>query len=785
MDNAESNCLFSLSQMDTQTSFYFIPTIGPENISPLILSSLKGLTFRQCWKIARGSADGETKTILADMCMEIIQQVSTDILTDVLPLADSYSRRHGKGFIIQEDAIRATLSHLLQKCFADSLGMQDETSVPSEELAQLFGREVTQKVNSALSTANQSPARASKKPMIFISGCSSSYKTLHNLVMHAETMLKKCMIQMKSQCTLLKYWRAESQLGEASTTSIENAQHKAELESYLEPEISETSSRESVTSIALPSCIFSCSSEDTVSEVQSVGPAQLIGNFFDNELPESQDTDLSHQRLKSRYSKFAKGYICRIMQKLETKCYQGHSMGKEIIETIATQYSALDPLNILPGAVPESTLTEAALEFPASISRTTIINDSEEQLVESMHAIADTIEVLAEEMVQQAERELLAQGHTDARALALCKCLEKLISCDELKNIARNLTDNISCLMSGQGHQIPTIPVKETLHDSVVYNGWSGETELFYIVTDDEVLRFLQQSILWFTTESLGKTSRRGRETELLVRATVAPDDQAGQQEDLEDFVSLTSGEEFFSEDGEPEDSGPGEQSPEALASQARSAESESDASATTLLSESGSECNHFVSLVLVRLLCSIFKESKLSLSVIDFDDKLKKLSVRTLQEMNSANIATSSMGCNAEKMHKALYNDLCEEFGSAKALQTSLVSQDPAFNGMVAKAFVNKLQEDISHKADSSKAKRKRHSFACRFWSGLKSLFCMSANTEDGPVDASSCGCLESPSFTEAVSSDSGSSLPHKKHKNKRVGSRVGSFLSKTFTKK
>ncbi|KAK5901206.1 hypothetical protein CgunFtcFv8_026101 [Champsocephalus gunnari] len=158
-----------------------MPEVRIDNIHPVIKAFIGNVTEKQWALLTVGTPDDTTQVLLAEMFMNIVTALREAFLQAFRSM----------DVVVSEDCVRATLGDTIPESFAEVLKVDDQVQCASSKLlSDMVIREVTDSVNSALSTSNSSAETVIYQRM-------TPPSRLNAMIGHACKMLKVLATKMK------------------------------------------------------------------------------------------------------------------------------------------------------------------------------------------------------------------------------------------------------------------------------------------------------------------------------------------------------------------------------------------------------------------------------------------------------------------------------------------------------------------------------------------------------------------------------------------------------------
>ncbi|TKS89809.1 hypothetical protein D9C73_023938 [Collichthys lucidus] len=152
---------------ELRCSDFEVPLFTSEMFIDLFLLHLKNISQEQWDYLAFGKIDTPTVLILTNLCDDIVEDVTVEVLEEVEPQYNSANtpvttndselpkRERNLCFVTRED-IEASLGDSLNQCFAEVMDVSEEKSDYSEQLRRLVAGEVARNINCRLAAQSTS-----------------------------------------------------------------------------------------------------------------------------------------------------------------------------------------------------------------------------------------------------------------------------------------------------------------------------------------------------------------------------------------------------------------------------------------------------------------------------------------------------------------------------------------------------------------------------------------------------------------------------------------------------
>ncbi|XP_071322867.1 uncharacterized protein [Trachinotus anak] len=529
--------------------------VTPEALLPVVNKYFERFSAVQWNMLSAGIQDSATTAALTDLCTEVIQILCTIVLRVVKPmLEDSSHQRESQADInIFLENLNTNVGDSLSRSFALALDVPQEKYDSAEQLTALVEEEVSQKVNSIVSAAINSPVWPSQ-PAVFVSGSVSNIRSLGQMVSHASKCLRRYLDRLKFQC-LGECWQpkiTESSSYKSSESTPEVLEieepEKCETPQSVKSKISVPSATKAVTDIFLkwssktsdmeeegddsPRSDISLDAQDAASDIvqvikedlhydnleyvagcseKSISPTphfdmRLIFNkvreFFASQARPSDDTTDSIQIYhKQRFSRFAQEQYVKMVAELKSKF---RTRRLEFLVRLkqgarSPQLTLTEDECLMPGAVPES--PRPTPETPSPTSMVSEVSMRTKRSTVNSEAIKTDVDRLFHKLHQPEHP-------------AASKTLENIKASGEIRKFSKELVDKLyEHLMAGLTDQIPVVSTDRCLSDSVIPELTRKATrspfspEVLYAITEDSVEKFLQKVLLWIDKEPSEKTN--------------------------------------------------------------------------------------------------------------------------------------------------------------------------------------------------------------------------------------------------------------------------------------
>ncbi|XP_022051404.1 uncharacterized protein LOC110952251 [Acanthochromis polyacanthus] len=174
-----------------------VPLLTPDIFNTVVSMFLNDVASEQWRQLQAGHMDLDTFTLLSDMCKETVDAVSVSVLEAVEPQVtnggtiiyvttgtETQPKRQHHIYRVTEEAIRC-LGDSLHRCFGEALGLERERTHELEELVELFGLEVMNKVNRKLAQMEAATSAHQTKT-------SEASSHIEDMVRLVADILKRC-----------------------------------------------------------------------------------------------------------------------------------------------------------------------------------------------------------------------------------------------------------------------------------------------------------------------------------------------------------------------------------------------------------------------------------------------------------------------------------------------------------------------------------------------------------------------------------------------------------------
>ena len=295
-------------------------------IVPIVTSFFEGMTSKQWNLLKSGKPDVDTITILGETLLEIVMSLTQSILVDLkIP-----------SVAVSEKLVISSLGNLFPQVFALALQVPEQVNrESSQHLTQLAAKEITECVNSVLSTGVDSVMATTPRV--------TRPKILQGMIKQAGKMIRGLMRNLKRMCTPCKRKKkVNQQLVKEDDRHDSSLSQKAILEDR-ESLLSATSQtvqeiiKEEVSQYTESTSDYDCNQLESGAtlEIKNVSDdfAEVI---VDEIMPQNEyDLETAHstpslkkvsERIKTCATKqIAQASICRFVDRLNNKYFDSQS----------------------------------------------------------------------------------------------------------------------------------------------------------------------------------------------------------------------------------------------------------------------------------------------------------------------------------------------------------------------------------------------------------------------------------------------------------------------------
>ncbi|XP_038583800.1 uncharacterized protein LOC119909601 [Micropterus salmoides] len=402
--------------------------------------------------MTKGFVSGAMTTVLANSCMDIIQNIAEAILDVVMPQVYRYMRIYGSFsptvLGLTEDRIHACLRDSIELALANCLRIKVENFLATKVFSQLLLRHISKTINSVLALSTQTPILESRLPVFFVSGCVTSITDLKDMVYEIVTILTGAL----------------EGRGQSSQIALCEPSGKVEFPIF---------------------CLTPRGDLKKIVKTYIIRMVKVLKNGA--QMPHCEISSSNHRDICIRV-----GTNIHILPVEHSESHGQQS---------ATSSSPSSGVDAIPGAVPDNDTTDSHSEScPSSV---TIIGAAEDHSFSHLGPNEiDSIKNIADEIVHAFLGEDL-QGAAQA-----CKCQKAVHSEQEVVDIdkIRKLTDRIfNVVMSGRDYQIPSMPAGTRICKTVTcrklrrgnFPNPSIIARALYMRTEEVVTRCAVQVHLW------------------------------------------------------------------------------------------------------------------------------------------------------------------------------------------------------------------------------------------------------------------------------------------------
>ncbi|KAM7367592.1 hypothetical protein PAMP_013878 [Pampus punctatissimus] len=585
--------------------------IDPEDVCILIYKHLILITMDYWDFFKEDLVIPEVTVLFADLCMELVQTLSQTILDVVMPQVYRYRTTGGTvspADFLNEDQIHAYLGDSIQQALVKSLHLPVDSLEHIKAFTELLVSHISRTVNSILAAATQASILESRVPVFFVSGCQTLLPDLKDMINHIVAALRTGFLQQKTEV------------------------HSNQTESCGSSDLS-----------TLKSLVFCCSTKDSLRRFMKTYITRMVKLLKTIAQMRYENSEMSSSDRRD---------ICVIVGSNTEILTVEES---EVHEQPATSsYSGLD---VIPGAVPDNKPSSETSPF----STVTVIDT--EHFQRSVDDEAESIENIVDELVQTILGED-QKGPAETGSQESVSSEQEAAYSLKLKELTGRL---FNLVMSGQAYQIPCLPDKIRLCDTMTYRKprrWRVTNpdvivQALYMRTEELVSRCAVQALMWPTTDWLGSDYIPDPTTDSEIVDSVPSSSNISNS--THDIISNTS---------EP----------------ARS----------KLLTD-------IMHKILLNLLVG---EILTSIDIVDNNKILELTNKMIVQDVDPKlhdHFLASFMGKTYKDIGQTAINDLLLEFGSVEEMQEAVRAEDPNFEEALKRTLMKQLRFPTTKKTTCS----------------------------------------------------------------------------------
>ncbi|XP_037607638.1 uncharacterized protein LOC119477574 isoform X1 [Sebastes umbrosus] len=410
-----------------------LPHVDSQEVRFTINNSLIHMTAEHWAEMEDSVVSSEMMAVMADTCMDIIQTFAEAILDVVMPQVYRYMRIYGtfspSVLGLTEDRIQTYLGDSVEQGLSNALHINLQNCVVSKEFSLMLLRHISETVNSVLALTTLTSTPESRLPVFSVSSCLISNEDLTEMVCHFASILvgaskprRRAQQETEDQ---------QSQISESELVfNLEIESHLTAMEAYI---------------------------------------TRMVKVLKSAQMPH-RDLNLNNRR-----------DVCvRVGKNTQIMTVEDRESDRQ--KSAASSHWGFDAI---PGAVPDSDVTESRSESPP-FSSVTVLAATEDR---SGPSAMDSIEYIAFELTN----ELV---HEDSPGVKKTDTAQKL----------RELTDRIfNMVMGGHDYQIPSVPAGMRMMDTVTYRRLREKdvtdpgivAHTLYLRTEEVVARCAMQARLW------------------------------------------------------------------------------------------------------------------------------------------------------------------------------------------------------------------------------------------------------------------------------------------------
>ncbi|XP_056261754.1 uncharacterized protein LOC130187854 [Seriola aureovittata] len=437
-----------------------LPPVDQDNVSFIISKCLIQLPIQQWDFLYSGLLTYDVVTGLAFSCMDIIQTFAEAILDCAIPKAYRYMRTNEAFYstIVTEDQIHAYLEDSVGQALTKCMKIDVQNLVSTKSFTELLVRHITRTVNSVLTLSTSAPILESRIPVLFVSGCVTSIRDLTDMAFQMAVILMAAIDAQKPPEELTG--------AQLSTTTLPEPGMEVE-----------------------PPILFSNFNHDLVKQLRNyiIHMVKVLKGGVQKPLCEIN------------FSNYQDVYIRVGMNTRILTVENSETHGQEASMPSCGGWDAI------PGVVPYSDEPKSHPKSPPFFSAPVISITGCFNQIDPMKEL-DIIKKIADELVQEFLEEQQGAEETYDLQKAASDGLEDV---DKVK--MREFTDRIfNVIMSGVDYQIPLVPARTRVCDSVTYRqlrrsdiGAPGAVaRILYMKTEEVVARCVSQVLLWSALKS-------------------------------------------------------------------------------------------------------------------------------------------------------------------------------------------------------------------------------------------------------------------------------------------
>lgn len=616
-----------------------IPAINRTDFVLIINSLMKKMTTNQWELLQSGQPDDTTVFMFIDMLLEMITLMSRAILR-----AQTGTREE-----ISEEEVRTSLGDSISWSFTEALKLEDQgldQTQSLEELTDLIAVEVAENVNTSLAMNNKQTEEPTLCRVL-------PFQALQKMIAHTCTVFKAFPASIRRLCKPLQCWSTRGQ-----TISVQTKDQE-EVESA-DADESSVSSAESLTSSPKVSSHANIKS-DTSDHIESIiyeEISPILEHVLDN-VPDSE-CELIRSDLSLAIRNVAEEIVRSVIEKAaadddeEDEAQQPQEETTGCFQRLAQVMKVIFTKNFV-RAYFHGILAQLKAKFPRK---------SKVESREEISTLMDSLESL-----------LLIEDH-QIKGKEVC-VLPKL-EYTSPKRVLRFIQQLCGLLYQ---HMVRELVPDTTPHPRARRSRKIGATfstaavakldAVMYSDIQAKVVNFLSAAGYWLNTKAtkiadkvalgfgclsakaqlsiIEGTTPEGTTPEAIEIPQPEISERPDTPETPEEPVSTTSG------------------------------PSETEKKATLF------------SLLMARLVTRIFKKSKIPWFLENPSDTICRLSSAVWSQLESQNFTMEAKVL--EKLDKAIFKDLCKEFGSARRIMAEMNLMTPELVNLIATSFINNMK--------------------------------------------------------------------------------------------
>lgn len=484
--------------------------IVPEVLRPLVDKYFDQMSQAQWSMLAAGIKDISTKTIIAEMCVDIAQTLVRAFLSILIPAVVQQLMTDTAMKIGNQPRVEIRLGESMNQMFAEALGISHRPCESATKLSALMEQEVMTRVNLTLRTLVNA-ASMPEDPALYVHGTMSDFDSLGKIVFYAHHCLGRYLNGTKRRC-FGPCWRPK-QKEPLSLTLCTDGMKEVDVSSSL------LSTIEAVAEILLKWCPDKDATEmvtkahEVADEIISVVIQELhhpddaedvsckdsafgLPHCNFNPILEKVRTffascckvPVSHQNTSSRpFCDFARVHFEKMMEQLRRLFEQGESHLLVNLQQLAEapQLKPFDSWEFLP-VVSQTPRSDGGW----SSSRSTVFTD----------AAAFGFDFFRNDVLELFSHLQQPAGSTGT---------------SHMMSFSRKLTGKIfGHLTPSDTDQMPSVPEDRYLSDCVipgsVSDGSKTSPEVLYAMAESAVRRFVQLVQFWLQTNNTSDSDVSG-----------------------------------------------------------------------------------------------------------------------------------------------------------------------------------------------------------------------------------------------------------------------------------